>query len=57
MQPCFSYLGHKEGDFPVAERVSKEILASAHVSRTYDDEVEYVCEALQDFYKGLSNHE
>lgn len=27
LQPCFEYLGHKEGDFPESERASDEILA------------------------------
>lgn len=27
LQECFSYLGHKEGDFPASERVAKEILS------------------------------
>ncbi len=27
LQPCFAYLGYKAGDFPVSERLSKEVLA------------------------------
>lgn len=26
LQPCFEYLGHKEGDFPVSEDISRRIL-------------------------------
>jgi dTDP-4-amino-4,6-dideoxygalactose transaminase len=51
LQPCFSYLGHKEGDFPVAERVSKEILALPMYPELTEDEVEYVCDAIQNFYR------
>ena len=25
--PCFKYLGYKKGDFPVAEKVAKEVLS------------------------------
>ncbi|MBQ4432099.1 MAG: DegT/DnrJ/EryC1/StrS family aminotransferase [Synergistaceae bacterium] len=27
LQPCFKYLGYKEGDFPVSEQLSREVLA------------------------------
>lgn len=52
LQKCFAYLGHKEGDFPVAERVCKEILALPMYSELGDDEVEFVCDAIESFYQG-----
>lgn len=51
LQKCFSYLGYKEGDFPVAERVCKEILALPIYPELRDDEVDYVCDAIASFYK------
>ncbi len=27
LQECFAYLGYKEGDFPIAEQVSNEIMS------------------------------
>jgi len=51
LQKCFSYLGYKEGDFPVAERVCKEILALPIYPELRDDEVEYVCDAISSFYE------
>jgi dTDP-4-amino-4,6-dideoxygalactose transaminase len=50
LQPCFAYLGYKEGDFPVAERVCKEILALPMYPELTDDEVDYVCDAIASFY-------
>ena len=50
LQKCFAYLGHKKGDFPVAERVSGEILALPMYPELRDDEVDYVCDAIESFY-------
>jgi len=51
LQKCFAYLGYKEGDFPVAERVCKEILALPMYPELRDDEVEYVCDTISTFYQ------
>ncbi|WP_035588031.1 DegT/DnrJ/EryC1/StrS family aminotransferase [Hippea jasoniae] len=46
LQECFKYLGYKEGDFPVAERVSKEIISLPMNPYLSDEEIEYIKEAL-----------
>jgi len=51
LQKCFAYLGHKEGDFPVAERVCKQILALPIYPELRDDEVDYVCDEIVRFYR------
>lgn len=51
LQKCFDYLGHKKGDFPVAEKVSKEILALPIYPEITEDEVDFVCTAIKNFYK------
>lgn len=51
LQKCFSYLGYKEGDFPVSERISKSILALPIYPEITEDEVEYVCDTIKDFYQ------
>ncbi|SLM18708.1 Pleiotropic regulatory protein [uncultured spirochete] len=50
LQKCFAYLGYKEGDFPVAERVCRQILALPIFPELRDDEVDYVCDNVEDFY-------
>lgn len=51
LQKCFEYLGYKKGDFPVAEKVSKEIIALPIYPEITVDEVEYVCETIKNFYR------
>lgn len=50
LQKCFSYLGYKEGDFPVAERLSKQVLALPIYPELTEEEVDYVCETIKKFY-------
>ena len=49
-QPCFSYLGGKEGDCPVAERLTREVLALPMYPELQEDEQVRVVEAIADFY-------
>lgn len=51
LQPCFRDLGYKKGDFPVAERVSNEIIALPIYPELTKDEVDFICEKIKDFYK------
>lgn len=50
VQKCFSYLGYKKGDFPIAERISEEILALPIYPEITTEEVEFVCETIRKFY-------
>jgi UDP-2-acetamido-2-deoxy-ribo-hexuluronate aminotransferase len=49
MQECFRYLGYKKGDFPVAERVSKEIMSLPMNPYLSNDEIGYVSEKVTKF--------
>ncbi|WP_050607975.1 DegT/DnrJ/EryC1/StrS family aminotransferase [Clostridium niameyense] len=51
LQKCFSYLGYKKGDFPVAEKISKEILALPIYPELKEEEVDFVCETIKKFYE------
>lgn len=50
MQNAFKHLGYSEGDFPVAEKVSKEILSLPMYPELKDEQVDYVCELIKQFY-------
>jgi len=52
LQKCFAYLGHKEGDFPIAESIAKQIIALPIYPEITDNEVDYVCDVIQSFCRG-----
>jgi len=51
LQKCFEYLGYKKGDYPNAERACGEVLALPIFPELTDDEVDYVCDQIEEFYK------
>jgi len=51
LQECFEYLGYKKGDFPVAERVSEEIMSLPMNPYLSDEEIEYITSTLKDIVK------
>ena len=50
LQECFAYLGGKEGDCPVSERMSKSVLSLPIFGELKREQVEYVCEMIKEFY-------
>jgi dTDP-4-amino-4,6-dideoxygalactose transaminase len=50
MQKAYSYLNHKEGDFPVAEKCCKEILSIPMYPEISDEQINYVCETIKSFF-------
>ncbi len=52
LQKCFSYLGHKKGDFPVTEKMCERVLALPIYPEITEDEVDYVCNKIKEFYRG-----
>jgi UDP-2-acetamido-2-deoxy-ribo-hexuluronate aminotransferase len=46
LQECFAYLGYKKEDFPVAERVSQEIMSLPMNPDLSDEEIEYFVKNL-----------
>jgi dTDP-4-amino-4,6-dideoxygalactose transaminase len=51
LQPAFRYLGHKRGDFPVAERIGQEILSLPIFPEMTEQQFEHVCHSITDFFE------
>ncbi len=49
MQECFSYLNYKEGDFPISEKISKEIMSLPMNPFLTDEEIEYIVDSIKSF--------
>lgn len=49
LQPCFRGLGHRVGDFPVAEKLAGEVLSLPIYPELSDQQIEYVAGAIIEF--------
>ncbi len=49
--PAFKHLGYKKGDFPVAEKASREMLSLPMFPQLTDSEIEFVTESIRKFLK------
>jgi len=51
LQKCFAYLGYKEGDLPVAEEASREVLALPIYPELTSDQQDFIVSSIRAFYK------
>lgn len=51
LQPAFKFLGYKKGNFPITENLSETILSLPLYIGMTENEIDYVCECIIDFYK------
>ena len=50
LQKCLAYLGYKEGDFPVTEKASSEVLALPIYPELSRENQEYIISGIKEFY-------
>ena len=50
LQKCYANLGHKDGDFPVAEKAARECLSLPIYPEMTDAQVERVAEVINEFF-------
>ena len=46
LQPAYRSLGYQEGDFPVSERLCKEVLSLPMHTELSEDQLQYICETI-----------
>jgi dTDP-4-amino-4,6-dideoxygalactose transaminase len=51
LQKCFADLGYKEGDFPVAEKAAREVLALPIYPELTAEQQDYIISSINEFYK------
>lgn len=52
LQPAYKPLGYKKGEFPIAEKLSSEILSLPMFPELKKNEIKYICKKIKDFYHG-----
>ncbi len=51
LQKAFDYLGYKEGDLPVAEKITKETVCLPIFPELTAEELSYIVEGIKEFYR------
>ncbi len=51
LQPCFSHLGYKKGDFPVTEALAEQGLSLPMFAELTDEQIEYITNEIKNFFE------
>jgi len=51
LQECFAYLGYKEGDFPISEEVSEQVLSIPIFKELTKEQIDFVSDKIKEFYQ------
>ncbi len=51
LQKAYAFLGYKQGDLPVTEKLCREVISLPMSEQLTDKEIEYVAEKIGEFYK------
>jgi dTDP-4-amino-4,6-dideoxygalactose transaminase len=51
LQKCYTSLGYKAGDFPVAEKAARECLSLPIYGELTDDQIQRIAAVIRDFFK------
>ena len=54
LQEAYQELGHKQGDFPVSEKVANEILSLPMFPHIKREQIEYVCDSIKELLVAVS---
>jgi dTDP-4-amino-4,6-dideoxygalactose transaminase len=50
LQPCFAYLGYREGDFPESEKAAKEVISLPVYPELTESQRDEVVSSVRAFY-------
>ena len=50
LQPAYSYLGYKEGSFPVTELLAKQVLSLPMHTELDNEQLEFICSTIKSFF-------
>ena len=51
LQKCYAQLGHKAGDFPVAEKAARECLSLPIYPEMTEEQIQRVAEVIKEFFE------